>query len=170
MSRQSLAILLCGAMLTLTGVSALLHRDGSGTDDVAQAAQATPRVATTVLSAVPTESSTGTPQPLLLAPSVTSLLTHYLQHEAGSPESRAAWSGRIREVTVGLHTATVRTDLGDSPDDRLLAEEIANAVSRFAASPRGRGINAPDVQVLGAHQQVLANQAAVDLARRPTGR
>jgi hypothetical protein len=97
--------------------------------------------------------------------SVSALLTRYLQVQAGTPTLRAAWSGHIRDVTVGLQTATVRTDLGDSPDDRALAEQIAGAVVRFSTSPLGQGVTPPAVDVLGANQQSLASRASASLAR-----
>jgi len=152
-------------LVLLMPLLALTWRSGAEADDGAPAPSSTTTIATTVLSAVPAPADEATPQPLLASPSVAALLTRYLRSEAGPRERREVWAPHIREVVVGLRTATIRTDLGDALDDRAIAEEIVAAVGRFSTSQVDTRINALDVDVLGASQRSIASQSPTGLAR-----
>lgn len=125
----------------------------------------TPGVATEVLHAFPTPGP-ATPQPVLLSLSVSRLLADHLAVEAGPPGRRAPWHGRVTSVDVGLQTAVVRTNLADTPEDRQIAEAIADAVDRFAWSSFGRDLSRLDVQVLGSGDARLVERASNGLALR----
>jgi len=162
MARHALVPLLVGIVL-LAWASGLGQQTGEGVESATPAAVATPSVVTEVLSVLPT-ALPATPSPLQASVPVSAVLARYLETTPGPSGGRASWAGHIRDVAVGLNTATVRTDLGDGPADRRIAEELAAAVTRFSASPLGQGLIAPDVTVLGANPQALVNRTAAGLA------
>src|SRR5215203_3115219 len=79
MTGRLLSLLLIGSIVVLAYVQGTVQRSGTTPDDLAQAAEATPWVATSVLSSVPAPDAAVTPQPLLASSSVSMLLTRYLQ-------------------------------------------------------------------------------------------
>jgi hypothetical protein len=107
------------------------------------------------------------PEPVLASAPIATLLTRYLRAEADSDGRRAEWAGHIRNVTVGLHAATVHTDLADSPQHRLLAQQIADVAARFVVSAADQPGSPPDIKVVGANEQEMARHMVTRVARKP---
>jgi hypothetical protein len=166
-SLRQLCLTTIGAAIVIACVLLVVPRTDSDADAFASAAAATPPVASNVLSALPTPDAEPTPQPVLATRSVADLLQQFLTTQAGPADRPAAWSGHIRSVTVGLQTATIRTDLGDSPDDQAMAQQIADVAARFADNGVGQRVQPPDIEVLGASQQSLATHAVTRMAHKP---
>jgi hypothetical protein len=97
-------------------------------------------------------------RPARVAESVADLLRHYLLREFGSPGSKAPWYDRVRRVAVGLHTATIHTDLSSDAGDTVAAQAICRAVSSFPESAQGRHVTSLDVDVYGSGGRLLASQ------------
>lgn len=115
---------------------------------------------------------TATPSSVRDAVSVADLLREYLAMEFGTTTAKAPWYDRVRRVTVGLHTAVVYTDLSSRDGDRVGAEAICQAVSRFSSSTHGRRVTPLDVEVYGVGEQLLAryDDAQVRALARSTSR
>jgi hypothetical protein len=96
------------------------------------------------------------PAPPRIAVSVADQLRQYLLSEFGTPGSEAPWYHRIRRVAVGLHTASIHTDLSADASDRVVGLAICRAVSTFPFSSLGRGVTSLDIAVLGRGGRLIA--------------
>lgn len=97
-----------------------------------------------------------TPEPARDAVSVADRLRGYLLRVLGPPGPQNTLYGHILRVSVGLHLASIHTDLSPSERDRVIAEQICAVVSRFRESPEGRHVTALDVDVYGPDDHLLA--------------
>ena len=104
----------------------------------------------------PTPAPASSPGPVQATVSVADQLRLYLSRVLTGPDSKEAWHRHIRRVTVGLHTATIQTDLSSSDDDRVTAEQICLVASWFTESPEGRHVTSLDVEVYGEYGDLLA--------------
>src|SRR5688500_6862262 len=94
-----------------------------------------------------------------IAVPVAAQLQQYLLGEFGTPGSEAPWYHRIRRVTVGLHTASIHTDLSSDASDRAAGQAICRAVSMFPFSSLGRGVTSLDIAVLGRGGRLLSSES-----------
>lgn len=100
--------------------------------------------------------------------SVADQLRLYLRSEFGTPGSEAPWYHRIRRVAVGLHTATIHTDLTSGDGDGEAGRAICRAISLFPFSSQGRHVTSLDIAVLGQGGRLLASESYEP--PRPTAR
>jgi hypothetical protein len=163
---RQLVLTTIGTALVIACVLVGVRQSGWAQGSTAVAADPTPFVASRVLSVQPTLDAQAQPQPVLATVPIATLLTRYLKAEAGPADRPEAWAGHVRTVTVGLQTATVRTDLTDSPADQRLAQEIADVAARFVVSAAGQPVSPPDIEVVGANEQKLATRVVARLADR----
>lgn len=171
MTVRQLVLTALGTALVIACVWVVAQQADSAQALMTATADPTPSVASTVLSVQPTLDVLSQPQPqpepVLASVPVATLLTRYLTAEANSADHPVAWAGHIRTVTVGLHTATVRTDLTDSPDDQRLAQEIADVAARFVVSAADQPVSPPDIEVVGANDKELATHMVTRVANKP---
>jgi hypothetical protein len=165
---RQLVLTTIGTALVIACVLIGVRQAGLAEEPTAVTADSTPSVASRVLSVQPTRDvqTQPQPQPVLATVPIATLLTRFLKAEAGPADRPEAWAGHIRAVRVGLQTATVRTDLTDSPADQRLAQEIADVAARFVVSAAGQPVSPPDIEVVGANEQKLAMRVVSRLADR----
>lgn len=123
---------------------------------------------TTTPSALTAPVAAASPEPARATVKVADQLRLYLSRVLADPASRKTWHRHIRQVTAGLHTAAIHTDLSSAADDRATAEQICLLASWFRRSPEGRHVTFLDVEVYGAHGDLLA--AHDDIPDRSSGR
>jgi hypothetical protein len=169
---RQLVLTTIGTALLIACVLIGVQQAGFAQEPTTATADPTPSVASLVLSLQPTPDAHSTSQaqsqsqPVLASAPVATLLKRYLMAEADSADRSSDWSGHIRSVTVALQTATVHTDLDDSPDDQRLAQEIADVAARFVVGAAGQPASPPDIVVLAANDEELARHMTTRMARR----
>ncbi len=83
-------------------------------------------------------------------------LRRYLDRALGEPSQTGGLHRHIRQVSVGLHVASIHTDLSSDELDKTTAEQICLVASWFRTSPEGRHVTALDVEVYGQAGDLIA--------------
>lgn len=159
----TLAILTSACTPVTSDDDLLGHRETGRNEQERIEEVALPETAVLVVSAIsppedvqPSSVAEPDPAPPRIAVSVADQLRQYLLSEFGTPGAEAPWYHRIRRVAVGLHTASIHTDLSADAGDRVAGLAICRAVSTFPFSSLGRGVTSLDIAVLGRGGRLIA--------------